>query len=173
MSLECGSIENEYLRGCIGSSGVRALYIGTYSGGTSGSTWATNSSGIISGGTQSPSFYTYELKEETGSFTQNILASAMGNVSFEQIVEMVFLTNRQEVSNRVQEITHATTIILVEDENSQYFLVGKERGCTPNGGAGTLGVASTDNNEFRVTLRTVGSEPAREVTSAFAASLIV
>lgn len=170
--MACNSIANQYLRGCdIGSSGIKTLYFASYSGGT---TWTYDAEGQVTGATDNATFYKYELKEETGSVTQNVLASATGNVSFEVLTEMVFLYNRQEVRNRVNELVSATSTILAQDENDQYWLVGESRGCTPNGGTGAFGVAATDENSFRVTFRTLESAPIRQIdiTGTFTNTLI-
>lgn len=158
--MACGSIANCYLRGCdIGSSGIKKLHFGNYSA----ATWTEDSEGKITGCTANTTFYPFEVKEETASFTENVIASATGNVSFEQLVEMVFLLNRQEVRNRVEELTSGVSQIIVQDENDQYWLVGRVRGCSPNGGTGARGVAAGDENSFRLTFRTLEGTPASEI----------
>lgn len=159
--MACGDITNSYLRGCdIGSSGIRKFWFGKYSGQTA---MSYDSEGQITGGTTTAPHYLMELKEETGSVVQNVIASPTGNVSFEVITEMVFLYNRQEVRNRVDELVSATSTIIAEDENGQRWYIGETRGNTPNGGVGSFGVSASDENSFRVTFRTLESSPIRQI----------
>jgi len=159
--MACGNIENSYLRGCdLGSSGIRKFWFAKYSGGTA---MTYDADGIISGGTSVAPHYLYEMKEETGSVTQNVIASPTGNVSFEIITEMVFLYNRQEVRNRVDELVSATSSIIAEDENGQRWYIGETRGCSPNGGTGAFGVSASDENSFRISFRTLESSPIRQI----------
>jgi hypothetical protein len=164
--MACGILSNCYYRGgaddC-GTAGIQKIFVANYTGAT---VWTKDATGIITGATANNSFYEFQLKEETGSFTENVIGNAFGNISYEQLAEFVFINNRQEVSNRVDELAKAITTIIVLDENDKYWAMGFQKGVNVNGGTRTNGVAAADENTYRLNFRSTSRIPTAELDTA-------
>ena len=109
--------------------------------------------------------FKYELPSQTGSFTQNINASAEnGTVFFEQVVNIklnkLTTTDRNEIKILAQESLY----IFVFDANNNLFLVGEENLANVTAGTIATGTGRGDMNGYDLTFTAYERIPARYLT---------
>ena len=120
----------------------------------------------------SKQFFEYDMREETGSFTEAINASnTAGTLFFEQTV-VISMDPRN--SSRVSEVlllAKNDVMVIVKDGNGVYWLVGETSGAYVSAGSILTGMAKGDKSGFDITLMAKEKIPAREVASSLIASL--
>jgi len=118
--------------------------------------------------------YKYELKG-TSSFTENINSSREnGTTFFEQVLELTFKGLTVEMHKEIKLLSYGRPIVLVEDNNSNFFLAGLQHGCDVTGGTIVSGAAMGDLSGYTLTLTGGEKIPANfvDVASGSATDLL-
>ena len=155
-------ITSGFTLGCRDNAGgIESIYI------LSGSvaTVAEVSEGLISSITGSGVFYEFELPRNVGDWSETPTVSLEnGTVFYEEAINVAFHKMQSSIRNQVKVLAQNPDLkIIVKTNNGavdgvgQYFYVGRYRGCSLSGGAGTTGTAFGDANQWALTFG--GQEP--------------
>ena len=110
--------------------------------------------------------YKYDLKG-TSSFTENINSSREnGTTFFEQVLELTFKQLTVEMHKEIKLLSYGRPIVLVEDNNRNFFLAGAKNGCDVTGGTIVTGAAMGDLSGYTLTLTGGEKAPANFVDAA-------
>lgn len=151
--------------------GIREFYIGNFSG---ASTYSYDADGIITGGTDSPSYFTVEQRRETGAFTQeHALNIQNGTNVYTQNAEMTFHKYQASVRDLVYVMAQTETSIIVLTQEGRYILLGEENGMNAISSTGGSGKAFEDLNGITVSFQGKEKTPAREMSSTYFGTLVV
>lgn len=139
--------------------GIQAVYFVNY--GTLGDiTYASATSGEITGVAGSPTAYKYVLKG-TSSLEQTVTSSRENGTTFyDQLVNMTFKKLSPQSHDEVALIAVSRPHVIVEDNNGNAFLVGLEWGADVNGGTIVTGAAMGDLSGYTLTLQGMEKKPA-------------
>jgi len=137
-----------------------------------------NPSNVVTAITMSAAsyFYTFNLEKEGGEIVENIISTPqMGTTAYEQIFNMYLAHYQTSVKNQVMILAADRTMIIVEDRNGQYWLLGDTNGMNMNGtNTGNTGKTYTGGDPNGFTLSFSGQEPtlAPEVSSTVISAII-
>lgn len=107
-----------------------------------------------------PTAYKYTLKG-TSSLEQTITSSRENGTTFyDQIVNLSFKKLSPESNEELALIAVARPHVIVEDNNGNFMLVGKEFGADVNGGTVVTGAAMGDLSGYTLTLQGTEKKPA-------------
>ena len=167
------NLTSGYSLGCRDSlGGVQRVYIGTWDADTTYG--LTGSCNIIDSFSPTASFYTFEQELETASFIQNGQYSTENGTSFyEQTLEITL--QKLDACNRdqIKVLGQGVWRILILDQRGQYWLMGKQNPVRVTAATPQLGKAFGDLNGAVLTFMTKEPEPAFNVTTAAALTMIV
>lgn len=150
--------------------GIKSVYIIEF-GNVSGYTSSAGSVTAISkanGGR----FYKYNLTRATGEAMEEYQDSEENGTSFQrQTVSFVLNKMQAATRNEILLLAQNRLIMVVEDNNSKYWIYGKDNGLMRAGGSAKTGKAWADRNGYELTF--VGDEqyPAFEVSSGIISAL--
>lgn len=136
----------------------------------------TAASGTISAITMATDklFYEFALPKFSGSFTENIKASAEnGTVYYEQVITGSM--RKMSVANRnlIKTLATANLVAIVADANGNHWYVGETRNLDLTEGSAATGTQMGDKNGYSFTLTGMEPAPAQLVTSSIIAALLV
>ena len=115
---------------------------------------------IASTGFTGDTFYEYQLKGNS-SLTQNIQSSREnGTTAFEQVLELTLPKLSAADNQAIKLLAFGRPHIVVEDYNSNFWLVGKENGCDVTGGSIVTGAAMGDLAGYTLTFTAMERKPA-------------
>ncbi len=115
----------------------------------------------------SKKFWKYELVRETSSFTETITANVQnGTIYYQQEVTMVLNKLKASTRNEILLLAKNRLAIIVEDMNSNYWLIGRLNGADITGGNSATGTATGDRNGYTLTFQAMEAEPAPSVLEA-------
>lgn len=139
--------------------GIQAVYFVDY--GTLGNiTYASPTSGEITGVDGTPTAYKYVLKGAS-SLEQTVTSSRENGTTFyDQLVNLTFKKLSVQSHDEVALIAVARPHVIVEDNNGNAFLVGLEWGADVNGGTIVTGAAMGDLSGYTLTLQGMEKKPA-------------
>jgi hypothetical protein len=157
------NINSSWSLGCNDSiGGIARVYISNYSAAT---TYTTSAAGVITGLTNSDSFYTHQLPKESSNFDENGQVSAeFQNSSVEQLITLRFNKNEAALRDRVLLLMQSRTRVIVEYNTGKSFLLGKEYGLDASTATGASGKLFADGNGWTIVLRATEKEPANEIS---------
>lgn len=136
--------------------GIQAVYFIDF--GDLGTISETNDEITAFGGT--PTAFKYTLKGNS-SLEQTVTASRENGTTFyDQIVNLTFKKLSPESNQELALIAVARPHIIVEDNNGNFMLVGKEFGADVNGGTVVTGAAMGDLSGYTLTLQGMEKKPA-------------
>ncbi len=162
----CGTIAG-ISRACRDNAGgVRKFYIATVADFNDVS-FDEDGAGTITGftGTESLSAYTYSTNKNSSNFVENYQSSVEnGTVGYEQVATLVFSKMEAAKRNQVLLLAQSDIIIIAEDRNGKYWLLGETEGVTLSGGNSQSGVALSDLNGYNLTFTGMEPSPAQEVS---------
>jgi len=164
-----------YSLGCRDSiGGIQKVFIGLWNGTsmTIGLTGSNNQVYSFTGATVS--FYTFQQELETASFNQNGQFNSENGTSFyEQTLEITL--QKMDAANRAQATILGQGVwrVMILDQLGQYWLMGKTNPVRVSASTPNVGKAFGDLNGIKLTFMVKESEPAYNVTSAAAATVIV
>lgn len=135
----------------------------------------TASEGLISAITlaEGKQFYKYEFRKQTGNFTETIESSdENGTVFYSQ--ELNIQLSKLEVAKRNEILLLAKNdlIVIVEDRNGNYWMLGEENGMVLSG-TGESGTAMGDFSGYNLIFTGAEKEPASGVSDSIIAGLLV
>ena len=104
--------------------------------------------------------FKYDLKG-VSTFTQNVISSReAGTTYFEQVLELTFPNLTLAVTKELKLLTFGNPKVIVEDNNSNFFLAGTLHGCDVTGGTVVTGGAMGDMSGYTMTLTGMEPKPA-------------
>lgn len=111
-------------------------------------------------------FYQFSFKRNTASMTStlNVNDSAANNVSTE--VSLSFLKQDTEKRIAVSALAAGEMMVIVEDANGHYWLLGRNFPVTANGGTAESGTNYTDGNRYGITLQDISLDFPFEIATA-------
>lgn len=137
-------------------------------------TAVTEASGIVSAITKAASkvFYKYELVKNTGSLTETITTSVEnGTVFYAQELSIVLNKLQANTRNEILLLAQSTLMVVVQDANDKYWLLGRFTGLDVTGGTSATGTAQGDRNGYTLTFTGGEKQLAPEVNSGIIAGL--
>ena len=166
-------LNNGYALSCRDNiGGIQRAYIRNWSAST---VYTANSGGTITGGTNTgASWYTFEVRPETGMFDPG-----QGNHSLEngtnfwaQQLDLVMHKYQASIRTLLYALAQTEMEIIVLDQNNNYYLMGEQNGANLTASKASVGSKYGDMNG--VTLTMIAKEPqaAALVSSTFVSTLI-
>jgi hypothetical protein len=138
---------------------------------------AENASGYVTAITKSSGkkYFKYALEPRfANSVTDNIQSDLkVGTVAYEQNITANFTKMNYETSFLLQQVIKNRTSIIVETQDSKYFLFGKVNGMEVNGGSKASGAAMNEFNGYNITFQGMEATFSQEVDPSIIAALQV
>lgn len=150
--------------------GIDAIYI--LSGSVSS---ITDSAGAISDISGTGTFFKLNLQRGVGDYTETPTPSLeAGTVHYVQTINVAFPKLDASLRNQVNVLAKSPDLKIVvqtangaDDNVGKFFYIGRYRGATLTGGAGTTGTAFGDANQYALTFEANGEPyPAEEITTS-------
>jgi hypothetical protein len=151
---------------CIDSiGGVKAAYIGVNIDIASVSYSADNEITGLTGTTGA--FYQYELPKDTASFTETFnISNVNGTAFYDQALTINLQKLTAEKRNQLLLLSRNRDIkVIFQDNNDNYWLLGKDRGGVISAGTSVTGVAPGDANQYSITISAQEPDMAYQITS--------
>ena len=139
--------------------GIKNIWFGTTA--FSDGDWGAPTAGAYTDSVGSIIVKNVVSPKNTSSFTQTVNSSIEnGTVYFEQVVSLV--CNNPSASDvvEIQELAKGRLVIIVEDVNANFFVMGHTRGCELTGGTVSSGTAIGDLNGFTLEFTAQEATPA-------------
>ena len=165
------SLTTGYALGCRDSvGGIKTIYVQSFN--PTGSCNA-NLSGAVTGftGYASGGFFEYDLNKATSSLTETLNASEKGSVYYTP--EVTFTINKLQVAvrNELRLLVRNRVIVIVQDNNNRYWLLGADNGLEATAGTAGTGTAFGDRSGYEMTLSGMETNPMLLIASTtFSAS---
>lgn len=181
--MACTNLSTSLLKGCNDSTGgiKRFLIANTSAVGATVPTWqftpeaeSVSDLGIITAISSSSlsSFYQFIPNKFSSKYDESQSSNAAtGNVSNTQTITAVFSKNDAAKRNQIKLLAQEEFLVIVQDQNNRYFLLGEENGMSLTTGANTSGTAGTDLSGWTVTLTGTQKYPAREISGSLIAGI--
>jgi hypothetical protein len=150
--------------------GIKAMWVINHANVTA----VTEASGIVSTITKAAGkvFYKYELVKNTGSLTETITTSVEnGTVFYAQELSIVLNKLQANTRNEILLLAQSTLMVVVQDANDKYWLLGRFTGLDVTGGTSATGTAQGDRNGYTLTFTGGEKQLAPEVNSGIIAGL--
>jgi hypothetical protein len=117
-------------------------------------------------------FWTYDLRDESSSFTQNVNANNInGTLFYEQVVTFSLDNLSTAKTTELFNLAKNDVMVIIQDENDNYWLAGEIKGCYTTAGTVQTGQAKGDLAGYTMTLTGKEKNPARAVSSTLIATL--
>ena len=153
--------------------GIADVYIANYvedmftTGDTSGVTYITD---ITSGST----WYRYQFRRNTGSFTSTLNVDDANGVNYVS-TEITLQFTRMEAAKRaaIAALAQGGVAVLVKDANGLWWAFGKEAPVYASSGTGQTGTAATDGNFYNIVLTDEQSEFPFQVSAEAVAGITI
>jgi hypothetical protein len=163
----CGTLGNISLGCRTGVGGVDAFYITQFDNITG---YTVGTSSVVTGMTNSGSWYKVESDKNSGSFEYKVTGSDT-NVFYDVTVNMNFSKLETTKRNIVRTITVSNVIIVAKMNDGGYWLLGKDRGLYQMDGGSKSGAAMGDMTGYTVILKGQEVNDVYEIGSAIIATL--
>ena len=127
--------------------GVKAVYMANFEDVVGVAVTTDVVSGITLG--TGKKFYTYNFNPNTSSYTTNVQANREnGTLYFETVLSLVF--PKQDAAKRleVNALAQAGLMAIVQDNNDNYWLLGKDEPLLMTSGTAETGTARADRNGY-------------------------
>ena len=138
---------------CIDSiGGVKAAYIGVNVAISSVSYDANNMITGMTGATGT--FYQYELPKDTASFVETFnISNTNGTAFYDQALTINIQKLTAEKRNQLLLLSRNRDIkVIFQDNNDNYWFMGKDRGGVISAGTAVTGTAPGDANQYSITI---------------------
>jgi hypothetical protein len=135
----------------------------------------TTTAGAISAFTLSTGkqFWAYEQVKETSNFSEAIQASDVnGTLAYETTLTAIFNKGETATRNQIRLLAQNRLMIIAEDRNGKYWLLGESNGAELTAGTYNSGTAMIDRNGYELTFVSKEAEPLKEVASGLIATLL-
>jgi hypothetical protein len=118
------------------------------------------------------SFFEYELPKDTASFTETFnISNTNGTAFYDQAITINVQKLSAEKRNQLLLLSRNRDIkVIFQDNNDNYWLMGKTRGGVISAGTSVTGVAPGDANQYSITISAQEPDMAYELTSLSALS---
>ena len=163
------SLTSGFLLDCKDSvGGVKAIHLIDFA-----STGFTVSGGEVTATTiASGSVYTYEMPKGVGSMTTTTNVSQENGTVFNQTDVVARLRKLATTKrNELKLLAQNRVFCVVEDNNANYWLVGKEYGCDITAMTQETGTAMGDNYGYNFTLSAIEAEAPYKLQTAVVTAL--
>lgn len=153
------SLTTGYALGCRDAvGGIKTIYVQAIN--ATGSV-NTNGSGLVTGFTPtsvSGSWFEYDLTKATSSMTETLNASTENGTLF-YTPEVTFTINKLQTSvrNELRLLARNRLLVIVQDNNNRYWVLGAANGLEASAGTAGTGTAFGDRSGYEMTL--TGMEP--------------
>lgn len=151
---------------CIDSiGGVKAAYIGVDVD-IASATYGVD--GEITGLTGTTgAFYQYELPKDTASFTETFnISNTNGTAFYDQALTINLQKLSAEKRNQLLLLSRNRDIkVIFQDNNDNFWLMGKDRGGVISAGTAVTGTAPGDANQYSITISAQEPDMAYQLTS--------
>ena len=119
---------------------------------------------FVDGNTAGEGFKAFYLTRNTGSMTSSYQINAENGTRYVQ-TELVMVFNKMETRKRVEMTALAQNdlVLIVEDANGRYWLLGKDEPVKATTGDAQTGTARADRNGYSITLQDNSYEMPYEV----------
>lgn len=151
---------------CIDSvGGLKAAYIGVDVAISSVSYDADNLITGLTGATGT--FYQYELPKDTASFTETFnISNTNGTAYYDQAITINIQKLSAEKRNQLLLLSRNRDIkVIFQDNNDNYWLMGKDRGGVITAGTSVTGTAVGDAAQYTITITAQEPEMAYQLSS--------
>lgn len=158
--MSCSNLTAGITTGCNNSiGGIQTIYI------ANGYTSYVTTNGVITAFNGISEWYTFDVDTGAASFTEtyevNKNASILG---FRQSVTIQLNGLNADIQQTVAEIAESNTmLVVIKDNNDNYWTVGIDRGAYLESGSTTTGVAYTDTKAATLTITGVELESTKPV----------
>ena len=135
----------------------------------------TTTSGAISAFTLATGkqFWSYEQVRETSNFSEAIQASVEnGTLAYETTLTAIFNKGETATRNQIRLLAQNRLMIIAEDRNGKYWLIGETNGAELTAGTYASGTAMGDRNGYELTFVAKEAEPIKEVASGLISVLL-
>ncbi len=110
---------------------------------------------------------------ETSNFSEAILASVEnGTLAYETTLTAIFNKGETSTRNQIRLLAQNRLMIIAEDRNGEYWLLGETNGAELTAGSYASGTAMGDRNGYELTFVAKEAEPMKEVSSGLIATLL-
>lgn len=131
--------------------GLKNVYF-VNAGEITGYTMDLTNTDVIEAVLGSPSAYKYEIKDSS-SFDQTIVSSReAGTTLFEQVLNISLIKQDVTTHKEIKLLAYGNPKVIVETNNGNFFLAGKEFGCEVTGGSIVSGTQLADMSGYTLTL---------------------
>ena len=166
-------IDQGYALGCRDSmGGIKNVYIAEFD---KIATYTETNGDITSNDTTTspvPEYFKFEQFTEAATFAQTGTYSLEnGTVFYDQQLTLMFHKQSTELRNRLLVLSQARMSIIIEDQNGNYWLVGRENGVYALSADIQSGKAFGDMNGITLVLQGKEKEPAIRILAADEAAL--
>lgn len=151
---------------CIDSvGGIKAAYIGVDVAISSVNYDADNLITGITGATGT--FYQYELPKDTASFTETFnISNTNGTAYYDQAITINIQKLSAEKRNQLLLLSRNRDIkVIFQDNNDNYWLMGKDRGGVITAGTSVSGTAVGDASQYTITITAQEPEMTYQLSS--------
>jgi hypothetical protein len=134
----------------------------------------TETAGVVTALTKDTGkkFWKWELPRETAEMTSDIQANEQnGSLFYNHTAKIAINKLSSQMRNEVMLIAKNRLVMVGEDMNGKFWLIGKQRGVSVKGGKIGTGVASGDRSGMELEFEGQEREPMIEVDSTTAATL--
>ena len=113
----------------------------------------STSDGAIVGFEQSTTWYQYNFKKGTSSFTSTLNVDPANSINYVS-TELILQFNKMTTTKRIEMAALAVNdmYVIVLDSNNTYWYLGMDEPVTASAGTSQTGTAKTDGNFYQVTL---------------------
>ena len=119
-------------------------------------------------------FFVYDQVRETSNFSEVIQASVEnGTLAYETTLTAIFNKGETATRNQIRLLAQNRLMIIAEDRNGKYWLLGAMNGAELTAGTYASGTAMGDRNGYELTLVAKEAEPIKEVASGLIAALLI
>lgn len=118
-------------------------------------------------------FKKYNFARNTGSMSSTYQISPENGTRFVQ-TDVVMVFNRMETNKRVEmsALAQNDLVLIVQDANDKYWLLGKDEPVRATAGDGLTGTARADRNGYSITLQDNSPEMPYEVDESLVEGLV-
>lgn len=118
-------------------------------------------------------FKHYSFKKNTGSLTSTLTKDEANSVQF-VTSDLALIFGRMETAKRIEmeALSAGELAVIVKDANGKYWFLGYDAYVTASAGTGQTGTASTDGNNYQITLQDQSSSYPYEVAASALADIL-
>lgn len=118
-------------------------------------------------------FKHYSFKKNTGSLTSTLTTEPTNGTNF-VTSDLALVFGRMETAKRIEmeALSRGELVVIVKDANGKYWYLGYDAPVTASAGTGQTGTASTDGNNYQITLQDESNTYPYEVAASALADIV-